>query len=71
MQMARGCINVQFSHISKTHNKAASSQQRGHLCAATIQAQPELAEMNTESLPTLRLSQKRVRFTLAVRMRGQ
>ncbi|TDP84703.1 hypothetical protein EV672_103274 [Aquabacterium commune] len=69
--MACVCINVQFSHISKTHDKASSSLQRGHPCAAPIQAQPDLAEMNTESLPTLRLAQKRVRFTLAVRMRGQ
>ena len=71
MPMVRGDINVQFSHINGTHGMPTSPKQAGHPFVALIQAQSKLAEMNMESLPTLRLTRKRARFTLAVRMRGQ
>ncbi len=69
--MACKHIDVQFAHVNGVHDKQASSRRHGPICAPGIQAQPKLAEMITESLPHLRLTQKRARFTLAIRARGQ
>ena len=69
--MACRHIDVQFAHINGVHDTRASSCRHGHICVQGIQAPPKLVEMDMETLPHLRLTQKRTRFTLAIRMRGQ
>jgi hypothetical protein len=66
--MWRTDINVRSAHINTPQENGGASMHQDHARHQHTQAPRKLVEMDTEMSPTLRRTQKRSRFTLAIRL---